>query len=69
MKWISVEDQLPHDGDYVLVYYFNDIEIYRFWTTSDKRRKIQDWGFEDPSGFCFESQKITHWMPLPEIPK
>lgn len=69
MKWISVEDQLPAKGLKVLCYDSSRIYIaYRF--------PVED-EYNEHWGICEESDcscvgctgAITHWMPLPELPK
>ena len=62
-KWISVEDRLPEDGDWVLT--FNQ---------EDYRMEVYGW-FGDYYGIGFmndlltEGFKVTHWMTLPEPPE
>lgn len=61
-EWISVKDDLPDEFPYdVLVMgknecdeYFYDIAFY-----DDGEWKSLYW----------EGENITHWMPLPELPK
>jgi hypothetical protein len=55
-KWISVKDELPEDGEYVLGYYYNGCDIFQF-----------NGGF-----FLINlnrNRDITHWQPLPNPPK
>lgn len=56
-RWISVEDKLPEEeGKYLCIIqnrYERKVEIELF---------ISSVGFISPN-------KITHWMPLPEMPK
>lgn len=63
-EWISVNDRLPENNEYVLAY--NDINIYllKFIQTTDKRHKIRS-GYFDSSDENFH-EEITHWMSLPE---
>ena len=66
-KWISVEERLPEDEEYVLCWYKD--EFGDEWSTVGL--KIQ-WGcgwdldIDDGSGRNFT---VTHWMPLPSMPK
>ena len=57
-KWISVKDRLPDTkGYYLCTYIFYNHRFYydRFFDTEDKKFQTTD--------------KITHWMPLPELPE
>lgn len=117
-NWISVQDKLPANGDYVLIYAGNYIQkqkydVVRFetgisledrekmkngempsepisgvilagdfdkpiysltprwnsYTSSDEQgnnKKPYSWS-SPPMRYC--GQDVTHWMPLPEIPK
>ena len=55
-EWISVEERLPNEDDEVLIYssYYHRIRV----------------GAHLPSyiKYCNNSDRITHWMPLPEAP-
>ena len=78
MKWISVKDKLPDkDGrylccwgehKYIVIYSFakklSKVDKYDF---KGKNRKgwydyDSEWGYSEMCG-------VTHWMPLPELPK
>lgn len=77
MKWISVKDRLPEDGEDVLVYYADDFHItVGYFESNNVRYYIES----DGSKFCtydgWETEipwapkgRVTHWMPLPEAPK
>lgn len=66
-KWISVEERLPEDVEYVLCWYKD--EFGGEWSTVGM--KVQ-WGcgwdldIDDGSG---RNLTVTHWMPMPEPPK
>ena len=81
-KWISVKDRLPNkDGKYLCCwdgYTVGDkfIDIYSF---AKNLRKVDEYNFKDENragwydydsewGYC-ERESVTHWMPLPELPK
>ena len=60
-KWIPVTERLPEDGKYVLCFCrANIICVLR-------RDKDGDW-YENPA-HVYMSSFVTHWMPLPELPK
>lgn len=66
--WIPVTEQLPEDFKAVLVYtpkYLNQFMAYR----KDDGWRV--WSPQDNHGVPFINGQgeITHWMPLPELPK
>ena len=67
MNWISVKDQLPKSKERVLTYSGNlENSAISYWTKiiHGNSNVIQINSFED-----FDRLGITHWMPLPELPK
>lgn len=61
-EWISVEERLPEENGYYLVYTkygYIEVERYKTWDDDDLDGGYW-WEFEG----C-----VTHWMPLPEAPK
>ena len=78
-EWISVEDRLPEDSGYYLVVYrdkYNesisiDFDMYvkcnvGEWWESEFACDITNqflWATR------LQEQEVTHWMPLPEMPK
>ena len=60
MKWISVEDNLPDDYNYKLMFY-RHIIILGYFAPDDDKVWRDDTGIVRPH--------VTHWMPLPEPPK
>jgi hypothetical protein len=62
-SWISVEDRLPEDRYWVLVWHtgFN----------TAKKAKYKDNGFPIfvLDGYGADYGEVTHWMPLPEPPE
>lgn len=79
-EWISVEDRLPNkNGTYLCCQEFyghKSISIYSF---AKNLRKVDKYDFQGINragwydydiewGYC-ERDNVTHWMPLPELPK
>lgn len=66
--WISVEDELPRDDEFYLCVVGGDIEVlfynegleefYEFYVTKEEHLSCDDL-----------TQRVTHWMPLPQPPK
>ena len=72
--WISVDEDLPcNHSDLVLTY--NDIPFStkRVWVMTDIHTLfLCDMKKDDDRGWIwnyFTKDKITHWMPIPELPK
>lgn len=68
-KWIKIEDQLPKDGERVITYFeHTGIEISTYKNlVGGKDEVFGDNMFHNHSGWLTDD--VTHWMPLPEIPK
>ena len=64
-KWISVEDELPEEHTDVLVYYHFHSDNFDncHYQTQDSYYRGR-WEIEDD-----KLKTVTHWMPLPNIPK
>lgn len=65
MNWINCNKELPkEDGLYLVCRKERKILIkireYQSWMNNDRKRFWSNGG---------EDKKITHWMPLPELPK
>ena len=77
--WISVKDKLPDkNGDYLVVTSFFDrrrIEVLTFVQNQEKLDSYDFHGKRRPgfvdynSEYGFSERRVSHWMPLPEIPK
>lgn len=81
-EWISVKDRLPegyHDcceHDYVLVMCeeSNKYDLGPLLSIANRRDGKWDFAFGNHGAyscegiFALDSEDITHWMPLPEIP-
>lgn len=62
MKWTKVEDEFPKEGSRVLATDGeNHIEVMFYW---GKNIGLPDWTSYNPNIL-----DITHWMPLPKLPK
>lgn len=71
-KWVSVDDRLPEDrfpklacssSGRIIIAEYNDHVLP--WT-----RKPIGWGYSYQNGYIdFGNEHITHWMPLPAVPK
>lgn len=64
--WISVEDRLPIESGKYLV-----VREYSAWERSLRDISIEYYSAEF-EGWFFDATKllgVTHWMPLPELPK
>lgn len=62
MKWISVKDRLPEEGEKVLSY-LQDYDEYKIDYIIE---------FPEPIWACVlerDQNHVTHWMELPESPR
>lgn len=62
MDWISVEDRLPEDSDWLEVIVNAGDCVTCCWYNPDD----DEWLLDPERVFDGE---VTHWMPLPEPPK
>ena len=67
-EWISVDDRLPKEGEHVLCVlkgfnYGGKIQVCKFVPADKFKDKPYFEHFRN--GFPF----VTHWMPLPQLPK
>ena len=64
MEWISVEDRLPEDDEWQLVWLSGEHYPRRGAYHAEKRESprwyVRDWDWVDI---------VTHWMPLPDPPQ
>lgn len=72
-QWISVKDRLPSDNneDQVLAVIAED-NGYQWMPTRGEYRKVRDdWYFEETGWLRNHNGAfhVTHWMPLPKLPK
>ena len=69
-EWISVEERLPDkkEYDWVLVNVLLTSENYYGVPQIAELRNGKWWGYDD-FPLSEVGCKVTHWMPLPEVPK
>ena len=72
-QWISANDRLPDNKEYdwVLAQVVEDNGFMHIPTVMEYRQSKNDW-FEETYGWLSEHNglfTVTHWMPLPELPK
>ena len=72
-EWISVKDRLPDnkEHDWVLAQVVEDNGYMHIPKVMEYRQLRNDW-FEETYGWLSEHNgvfTVTHWMPLPELPK
>ena len=70
-EWISVEEKLPEDYEYVLVWYTyfrygNYNKDYSDHAIAYYVEKYKMWFGKDPLG---TNPRIKYWTPLPKPPK
>ena len=67
MEWMSVNDQMPTDGDSTLVVCEYGVTIADYNLDKDDG---PEWFVADPDDYFdyVEAYKVTHWMPLPPAP-
>lgn len=64
-EWISVKDRLPDKENLFLIIYGESRDItLGLWNLKNKR--FEEFEIE---WFGYEIPDVTHWMPLPELPK
>lgn len=64
-KWISTQDRLPSPGQRVLacnIHSNNQIMICRY-------HEVRNKSGSGCTCWFFNNMSVTHWMPLPEMPK
>lgn len=61
-KWIPVKERLPEKSGYYLV-----CTVHEFYKTANiAKAHFRSGGFYGQGGHW---SNVTHWMPLPELPK
>lgn len=81
MEWISVKDQLPNTGDFVIVLsllpatkgltavsFAKLISKLPCWEFIFEPTLMRGMGVRGSFRQCIDMEDITHWMPLPSLP-
>lgn len=63
-EWISVKDKVPEKDCWVICSDGFDIEIMKFSIYTRYRKSTFNFQRDE-----IQMETITHWMPLPELPK
>lgn len=63
VDWISVKDKLPQHESFVLCCTVEHLPRTALFHSQG------DYLFLNPDNMRFQYRGITHWMPLPELPK
>lgn len=64
MEWISVKDKLPKIKKYVFIL-FRGGSIYKGYLVANGWLAHTEYDTDYKADFI----SVTHWMPLPELPK
>lgn len=72
-RWIPVSERMPQKGQQVCVIGYREAELHPagkepsvglvYWNTAQSSR------CSDTCFYSFGYTNITHWMPIPELPK
>ena len=69
VKWISVKDKLPNEGERVLIYApktQNKYYVATFYILRDEIKFAMNiYGMS----YCWYAEDVTYWQPLPEPPE
>ena len=68
-NWISIEDQLPPDGQEVLLFFKHRIGESRIIVGYSLDNEWNYCAIFQSYAFDFFGVKVTHWMELPECPE
>lgn len=70
MNWIKVSERLPEDGANVCFYNEDRDSIFGGYFQKEGTAIVPNNSFrENLDDWWFDEEKITHWMPLPDLPK
>ena len=59
MPWIRPQDQMPKEGEPVLITDVEGLQIVAWWNEHDEK-----WHSENHTWF---PREVNYWMPIPEI--
>lgn len=63
-KWIPVSERLPEKMEWVMCACVDgEVNILRYDHIMD------DWDLFHRPNRCYKKEYVTHWMPLPDVPK
>ena len=72
-QWINVDDKLPEINEKVLVYIHKPDDDKTHCTVAYLSDKSDDdfpyWVFNEGQFYSTRFKHVTHWQPLPELPK
>lgn len=68
MEWISITNHLPSNGQRVICYNGKYIEIKQF-ENLESSYIFYDGHYHWTAHHIGLIENVTHWMPLPELPK
>lgn len=63
--WISVDDKLPELNQDVIVWRRDYAAVLYYGSFS----RFVGFGYLDSRGYWQKAHDVTHWMPIPEVPK
>lgn len=61
-EWVSVEDFLPEEGEYVLLYGVGDRQFTAIYRDNSFK------AYNPHNDWLDECEEVTHWRPLPPKP-
>ncbi len=67
-SWIDIEKRKPPNEKYVLVAIFDSREKVKMHFITISNRINDDWFDYNDDKISVKGLKITHWMPLPDVP-
>ena len=68
MEWISVEDELPDEENYVLIRYTFKRNGNSYTCIAFRQKAHRCW-YDDSGDLTIPNREVTHWQPLPPPPE